>query len=155
MDRGDIIPHIQAIKCGALALYPTYTEYINFCYGFMLADLPWFNSFFGNTLANVSDNVPSPYLMYFVNLSLVSTYLLAFSAIVIIWFVFALISYLSESIKPICSMLKSLCYNFFILGATMAGCLALQGAIMNPISSLSANTVGYILGIIIYAGILV
>ena len=40
-DRGSIIPHIFSLKCGALALYPTYAEYVNYCYGFMTADLPW------------------------------------------------------------------------------------------------------------------
>lgn len=57
-DRGSIIPHIFALRCGALALYPTYAEYVNFCYGFMTADLPWLNSYFGSKLANANDVIP-------------------------------------------------------------------------------------------------
>lgn len=51
-NKGEIIPHVMAIRIGALALYPTYPEYINFCYGFMTTDLPWFNDFFGSVLSN-------------------------------------------------------------------------------------------------------
>ena len=40
---GQIIPHILALKTGALILYPTYGEYVDFCSGFMTADLPWAN----------------------------------------------------------------------------------------------------------------
>jgi hypothetical protein len=46
-ERGSIIPHIFSIKCAALALYPTYAEYVSYCYGFMTADLPWLNTTFG------------------------------------------------------------------------------------------------------------
>jgi hypothetical protein len=42
-DRGGIIPHIFAIKCAALMLYPTYAEYVSYCYGFMMIDFPWVN----------------------------------------------------------------------------------------------------------------
>jgi hypothetical protein len=38
-ERGSIIPHIFSIKCAALAVYPTYAEYVNYCYGFMTGDL--------------------------------------------------------------------------------------------------------------------
>ena len=44
LDKGNLIPHILALKCPALILYPMSAEYINFCYGFMTADLPWINS---------------------------------------------------------------------------------------------------------------
>lgn len=37
----------------------------------------------------------------------------------------------------------------------MAGCLALQGVILNPIDSLTANTVLYIVGIVVYLSMLV
>lgn len=43
LNLGHIIPHIFALKAGALILYPTYIEYINYCTGFMTADLPWLN----------------------------------------------------------------------------------------------------------------
>lgn len=44
-------------------------------------------------------------------------------------------------------------YNFFVFGVTFAGCASLQGAIINPISSLSLNATFYIVGILLYFGI--
>lgn len=37
----------------------------------------------------------------------------------------------------------------------MAGCLSLQGVILNPIDSLSANTFFYVVGIVVYLGLFV
>lgn len=51
--------------------------------------------------------------------------------------------------------MKSLLYNFFAFGAIFAGCLSLQGVILNPLDSLSANTVLYVIGIVVYFGIAV
>lgn len=154
-DRGNIIPHIFAMRCGALALYPSYAEYINYCYGFMTSDLPWLNAQFGQKMGNDSDIVPNAYTMFYTNLSMVSTYFLALIAIAVLWFGVALFSYLSESSKPKCESYKSFLYNFFVLGAVMSGCLSLQGVILNPIHSLSANTVFYIVGIVVYVAIFV
>lgn len=94
-DRGRIIPHIFAMRCGALALYPSYAEYINYCYGFMTSDLPWLNSQFGEKMANDSDVLPNPYTMYYTNLSMISTYFLALIIIATVWFFVALFSYIS------------------------------------------------------------
>jgi hypothetical protein len=55
---GNIIPHILAFKVGALLLYPTYIEYINYCTGFMYADFPWLNKFFGSNLSDGRDYSP-------------------------------------------------------------------------------------------------
>lgn len=44
-------------------------------------------------------------------------------------------------------------YCFFIFGLTFAGCASLQGAIMNPLSSINVNGTFYIIGIFIYFGI--
>lgn len=41
-------------------------------------------------------------------------------------------------------------YNFFILGAIIASCASLQGAILNPIDQVSLNAVFYIIGIVLY-----
>ena len=46
-DMGQIIPHILAMKCGALILFPTYLEYYDYCSGFMIADIPWANKVIG------------------------------------------------------------------------------------------------------------
>ena len=53
-DKGNIIPHIMAYKCGSLAIYPAFPEYVNYCYGFALADLPWLNEYFSDVLSNAS-----------------------------------------------------------------------------------------------------
>jgi hypothetical protein len=52
LNQGEIISHIFAIKTCSLVLFPVFSEYINYCYGFMTADLPWANSFYTNYLAN-------------------------------------------------------------------------------------------------------
>lgn len=41
-------------------------------------------------------------------------------------------------------------YNFFAFGMFFAGCASLQGAIVNPISSLNVNAAFYIMGILLY-----
>ena len=83
-DKGSIIPHILAMKCGALALFPTYSEYVNYCWGFMLADFPWMNSTIGEILAEPTDSIPSPFAVFFTNLNLGSTYSLAMLVVVVL-----------------------------------------------------------------------
>lgn len=39
--------HVFALKVVSIVLYPTFAEYINYCYGFMTADMPWLNAFIG------------------------------------------------------------------------------------------------------------
>ena len=46
-DKGQIIAHILFLKTAALMIYPSRPELIDYCSGFMVADLPWLNSFFG------------------------------------------------------------------------------------------------------------
>ena len=74
--HGDIMGHIFAIKTISIALYPTYGEYINFCFGFMTADLPWINTWMGNMLSDASDYSPHGYLLYYVSMGIFSTYAL-------------------------------------------------------------------------------
>ena len=149
----------MAIRAGALALYPSYPEYINFCYGFMSSDFPWANSIFAQLLSDESDVIPEPFEMYYVSLSLSSTYFFALIVIIIVWSLISLTSIVCQNknrsdLKIKLSNVKSVFYNFFIFGAISVGCLSLQGAILNPISSLSLVRVWYIVGIIMYLGIL-
>lgn len=95
-DRGSIIPHIFAIKCGALALYPAYAEYVSFCYGFTTADFPWANAFFGSKFGNPNDQMPDSFAMFYVNLSLGSTYFLALVLIPVIWFCVSFAGYVCD-----------------------------------------------------------
>jgi hypothetical protein len=75
-NHGNILGHIFALKTISISLYPTFGEYINFSFGFMMADLPWLNSWFGYMLSDDSDQTPPGFLLYFSNMSLYSTYLL-------------------------------------------------------------------------------
>jgi hypothetical protein len=123
----------------------------------MMADLPWLNAILGNSLANSSDAIPDAFVLYFTNLSVVSTYLLATCTIITLWFALTFLSFCTEKIKwkTILSSLQTLAYNFFVLGVTIAGCLALQGSINNSLSLFNFNTVGYILGIVMYVSVFV
>ena len=147
---GNIIPHILAFKVGALLLFPTYFEYINYCSGFMYADFPWLNRFFGEKLADQRDIEPDAYSIFYDNMNLASMYLLALSIFILLAFIALLVGKsLPKQEYKMYSFLSFL-YNFFSFGLFFAGCASLQGAIMNPISSLSVNSVFYIIGILVY-----
>ena len=57
-----------------MAIYPITFEMYQFCYGFTFIDIPWLNKFIGAYLANQADYVPNSYVMFYYNLSTVSTY---------------------------------------------------------------------------------
>ena len=42
-DKGELISHILLMKTAVFAVFPSYSELIDYCRGFMLADLPWLN----------------------------------------------------------------------------------------------------------------
>ena len=67
------------MKVGALILFPTYIEYIDYSRGFMAADLPYLNDYFGSVLSDSSETVPLPYAVFYTNMNLGSQYLLALS----------------------------------------------------------------------------
>lgn len=66
----------------------------------MMADLPWFNEYFGEKFGNANDVLPESYAMYYVNLSMVSTYFMALLIIACVWFCVGLASYICETLKP-------------------------------------------------------
>lgn len=65
------------MKVPAMVIYPTLGGYINYCYGFSLIDLPLLNTFFSEKLTNQADISPSSFKMFYTNLNIASTYLLA------------------------------------------------------------------------------
>jgi hypothetical protein len=75
---GEIIPHILLMKVPAMVIYPSFGGFINYCYGFSLIDIPFLNSFFSLALTNQSDQSPPSFKMFYNNLNIASTYLLAF-----------------------------------------------------------------------------
>lgn len=121
----------------------------------MTADLPWFNSFLGDKFGNKNDFTPKPFSMYYTNLSLVSTFFFSFIIICLIWLIIGIVYYACESLRYRLSSLKLLLYNFFSFGAVFAGSLSIQGAITNPISTLSVNSIFYIIGIVMFISIFV
>lgn len=46
-DKGQLVPHVLLYKTAVLAVYPVYGELISYCAGFMAADLPYLNLYFG------------------------------------------------------------------------------------------------------------
>lgn len=46
-DRGELAAHVLLVKSAALMVYPSYAEMVDYCWGFMVADLPWTNEYFG------------------------------------------------------------------------------------------------------------
>ena len=96
-ERGSILPHILAIKCAALSLYPTFSEYINFCSGFMTADIPWFNQYFGTKFGDSLDLSPHPIRLHYTNMSLVSTYFVAAIVAAVLWGTVSIIGHIFSS----------------------------------------------------------
>lgn len=60
----------------------------------MTADFPWINQYLGNLYGKLGDISPDPFRMYYVNLSLISTYFLALIAIIVVWLSISLMGYL-------------------------------------------------------------
>lgn len=90
-EMGDIIPQVLALKTPALFLYPGYMEWIYYCVGFTIPDFPWLNQVFGNILADTSNKMPEPFSLFFSNLHIGSTYLLALIVIALVTFVLSLL----------------------------------------------------------------
>jgi len=87
-DKGEIIPHILCVKIIGLMIYPLYGEQIDYCFGFMMLDFPWQNEFFSYYITASTDIIPPAYSMYYTNLNLASTYLLALMVVFFIFLVF-------------------------------------------------------------------
>ena len=84
-----------------------------------------------------------------------STYLMALIVMVVVAFVMWLLYNAkdAEDRKQGFSM-GNVVYNIFIFGATWAGCVSLQGALLNPIQTVNLNSGFYMIGIAIYCVIL-
>ena len=149
LDYGQVIPHILSMKVGALILFPTYIEYIDYSSGFMSADLPYLNDYFGSVLSDSSETIPLPYSVFYTNLNLASQYLLPLCVCVLLIIITLLVGKSCEAEKIMFNYLSFL-YMFFVFGLSFMGCACLQGAILNPITSITINGLFYILGIIIY-----
>jgi hypothetical protein len=148
---GNITPHIMAFKVGALLLYPTFIEYIDYCSGFMFADFFWLNRYFGSILADNRERQPASFSVFYTNMNIASMYLLPLGILAILGLLGFVVSQTcaSEHSARVKAFFVFL-YNFFVFGVAFAGCASLQGAIMNPITSLNVNGAFYIIGILLY-----
>jgi hypothetical protein len=66
---------------------------------------------------------------------------------------FGVLKYILRNEK-IWNSFKGYLYNLFICGITVGSFLALQGAYYNPVSSISVNSIFYILGISIFVALI-
>lgn len=127
----------------------------------MLLNFPWMNEPLGNMLGNTFDNSPAVMKIFYVNLNIGSTYIVALAVIIILLILgYAIISLCNDKKKddkPMeenKSIFFNFIYNLFSYGAIFTSTLAVQGCFMNPINELLgfeniANSLFYIAGIII------
>lgn len=132
-DKGEMIPHILCFKMMAFVVYPLYGEYLNYCKGFTLLDLPWFDDLLSAMLTIDTDLAPEQYKLYYNNLNLPSTYLFALGVITFIaltgYFIINCLLKNPEQWKNF----RAYLYNLFVGGTVIGSFLALQGAYFNPV----------------------
>jgi hypothetical protein len=144
--------HVFALKAIFLFHYPITHDFYYFCYGFMTVDLPWANHQIGSVFGQQADEIPNTLAMYFYNLNIASTYLLALCVgIGLICLRFLI----NESKKLTRTKYTHLIYGIFMFGMTFASSLSVQGAKLNPIQKLTINSLFYFIGIILYLAIFV
>lgn len=90
--------------------------------------------------------------MYFYNLNLASTYLLSLILSAILLSLRFIINKDNQFAR---TKYTKFIYSVFIFGMAFAGSLSLQGAIFNPIQTISVNGFFYLLGILCYIGVLI
>jgi hypothetical protein len=130
-DKGELVSHILLLKTPVLAVFPCYAELINYCSGFMLADLPWLNSFFGELLSDPRDSTPSPYLLFYTSLSIASTYLSVLALLFSLALILVVIAYLVEEWRPTITNIAKFIYTFFLGGLSLSAVLCIQGSFLN------------------------
>jgi hypothetical protein len=117
----------------------------------MWADLFWLNNFFASHLADKRDHSPPSFSVFYTNMNIASMYLLNLCVLAFVGSIAFIISKkCKQKHNAKINALFTFLYNYFVFGVTFAGCASLQGAIINPISTLSINALFYIIGIMLY-----
>ena len=123
----------------------------------MTADFPWLNHIIGPLVSLSTDTSGKPYKIFYTNMNIASTYLLALGVILLIGFIGVAIFCLayrsvegkkSERNKKLIVFISFL-DSFFVFGIVFAGTISFQGAILNPFETITVNGFFYILGIIL------
>ena len=97
----------------------------------MIADMPWFDSFFGNTLSDFRDASPQPFRLFYVSMSIASTYLLPLLTMASLFVIFGLIYCNFPECKVPFKNFASFVYCFFLGGISFAVAACVQGAFLN------------------------
>lgn len=158
----ELVGHLLALKTVSLVVYPTYAEYVNFCLGFMVVDLPWLNYYLPDSFANGFDTMPMGYLFFFRNMNMASMHFFT----CIIFLTLLIIGYCclsdkedeevsEENSQRITVHLKFLAFkefmlNFFCFGLAFAGFSSVVASFLNNATGLTVNGVFYISGVVIY-----
>jgi hypothetical protein len=105
-DKGEIIAHILSIKFVGLAVFPAFAEYLNFIYGFMIADLPWLNEQLASLFCTLSDTMPKPFAIYYKSMNIAGTFLLALLLILVLCIILQIIGKFCANSSEIVVSLK-------------------------------------------------
>ena len=166
VEMADIMPHVLAMKAAGFLIFPTYVEFVYYCFGFMVFELPWGNSFFSKVMGvRKGEIVPSAYGLFYESLQIGAVYGVGMCLCVAVGVGYAVhrmcfTSQTSQKVdqgknsKKTTPAIVRVLGNTLFLGATWASSLSLQGALLNPIQQLSLNSGLYMLGIGIYCAIL-
>ena len=158
----ELAGHCLALKTVSLVVFPTYAEYVNFCMGFMVVDLPWLNNLLPEVFANPYDLCPTGYLFFFNNMNLAAMHFFT----VLIFITLLVIAYcclsdkkeneikIDDKEKTVVNFkfraFKEFLLNFFGFGLAFAGFSSILGAFLNYASALTLSGLFYILGVILY-----
>ena len=129
-------------------VYPSYSQLISYCSGFMIADLPWLNKTFGTILSRESDTSPDPYRLFYTSMSIASTFLLPLMIISLLFLVFVILMCSFQNCKYHIKNLMLFFYCFFLGGMSFAFATCVQGAFLNFHHLFTLNFIFYLLGII-------
>jgi hypothetical protein len=72
------------MKVPAMVIYPSFSGYINYCYGFSIIDIPVLNYYFSGLFTRQTDQSPASYKMFYSNINIASTYFLALLVFLVI-----------------------------------------------------------------------
>ncbi len=99
-------------------------------------------------MSTPTDATPLPYLLFYVSLSIASTYLTALLTIAAIAVVLGIAAYMSPPLKPTVKNMAGFFYCFFIGGLALACVCCVQGAFLNLISEFTVKSGFYLLGMV-------